>query len=194
MPTGCEFTLLGVWLCWLALRAFLSGDVVEIALLGFVLVAGVSIALVMRRRVLRTDEASAPPPAEPKPAAAPENPVRARALEALYSAHTCPVCHKGFEVGSDFHQCLICREWYHESCWNRSAGCVTQGCPNAREGTVWSPHGPAHNIGICPFCQSPILQGADSVRCPQCGVPYHSECWQANGGCAVYGCGARFDV
>ena len=43
----------------------------------------------------------------------------------------------------------------------------------------------------CPFCQFPIKPGAQWVTCPICRTPYHRDCWNLNGGCAVYGCPAR---
>lgn len=40
---------------------------------------------------------------------------------------------------------------------------------------------------LCPVCQSAL--GEDTlVECPACHAMYHSECWQYNSGCAVYGC------
>lgn len=42
--------------------------------------------------------------------------------------------------------------------------------------------------GLCPFCQSPVKPGEPRSPCPVCGAGYHTECWQENGGCAVYGC------
>ncbi|HMS66395.1 MAG TPA: RING finger protein [Ignavibacteria bacterium] len=40
----------------------------------------------------------------------------------------------------------------------------------------------------CPYCQSKIKQGADSIVCPNCGTPHHKECWNENLGCTTYGC------
>lgn len=40
----------------------------------------------------------------------------------------------------------------------------------------------------CGFCQSPIETAGDVRRCSACSAVYHDECWQENGGCAVYGC------
>ena len=40
----------------------------------------------------------------------------------------------------------------------------------------------------CPYCLSPIEEIEEFIRCPQCGVRHHSECWRANGKCSVYGC------
>lgn len=42
--------------------------------------------------------------------------------------------------------------------------------------------------GVCPYCQTPIATDADGIRCPACRTPHHRQCWQENGGCAVYGC------
>jgi len=33
-----------------------------------------------------------------------------------------------------------------------------------------------------------MQEGEDIVACPECRVPYHAECWEENGGCAIYGC------
>lgn len=39
----------------------------------------------------------------------------------------------------------------------------------------------------CPYCQDPFREGTPRL-CPDCGTPYHHECWQENGGCAKIGC------
>ncbi len=44
--------------------------------------------------------------------------------------------------------------------------------------------------GTCTVCQTTIAAGEAVVSCPECRQGYHSECWQENGGCAVYGCPA----
>ena len=41
---------------------------------------------------------------------------------------------------------------------------------------------------LCAICQSPLGEDEELVACPQCDAPYHAECWQENGGCAIYGC------
>lgn len=41
---------------------------------------------------------------------------------------------------------------------------------------------------VCAICQTAILAGETIVRCPDCGLPLHHECWGENGGCAAYGC------
>lgn len=41
---------------------------------------------------------------------------------------------------------------------------------------------------VCGVCLSPINDSEAKTSCPACHVEYHTECWQENGGCAVYGC------
>jgi hypothetical protein len=40
----------------------------------------------------------------------------------------------------------------------------------------------------CPYCHSVIKPSAEIVYCPSCETVHHKECWDENGGCAVYGC------
>src|SRR6266487_1589138 len=40
----------------------------------------------------------------------------------------------------------------------------------------------------CGICLSPINEPEAKTACPACHAEYHAECWQENGGCAVYGC------
>jgi len=40
----------------------------------------------------------------------------------------------------------------------------------------------------CPYCLTDIAVGATTASCPSCKSVYHADCWQENGGCAVYGC------
>lgn len=35
----------------------------------------------------------------------------------------------------------------------------------------------------CPICQQPFQQNDDIVVCPECGAPYHRECYQKQGHC-----------
>jgi hypothetical protein len=41
---------------------------------------------------------------------------------------------------------------------------------------------------VCGICLSPIDDSEAKTSCPACHADYHAECWQENGGCAVYGC------
>lgn len=120
----------------------------------------------------------------------------------LYEGKVCPLCRAPIEAPSPFAQCPDCRRWYHEECWRQFGGCVEEGCPSAPEKLAprARPALPAgqvavaraiHNVGFCPFCQTPVQAGADHVTCPECKTPYHPDCWQENNGCAVYGCRVR---
>lgn len=44
------------------------------------------------------------------------------------------------------------------------------------------------NAIVCGVCQWPISSDTPSMSCPECGVRFHSECWEQNGGCCSYGC------
>jgi hypothetical protein len=37
---------------------------------------------------------------------------------------------------------------------------------------------------VCGTAPSP----EDTVTCDRCGAPHHAECWNYNGGCAIFGC------
>lgn len=41
---------------------------------------------------------------------------------------------------------------------------------------------------FCAICQTPIAEGEAATACPACATPYHKECWDEVGGCAMYGC------
>jgi ssDNA-binding Zn-finger/Zn-ribbon topoisomerase 1 len=40
----------------------------------------------------------------------------------------------------------------------------------------------------CSICQTAIVTGEKVVQCPDCGLPFHDECWTENRGCSAYGC------
>ena len=41
---------------------------------------------------------------------------------------------------------------------------------------------------VCAICFSPISADEARTACSECKTEYHADCWQENGGCAVYGC------
>lgn len=44
---------------------------------------------------------------------------------------------------------------------------------------------------VCPYCRCPVEEPErDSIICPGCGTPHHSDCYAENGGCTVFGCSA----
>src|SRR5690349_324836 len=40
----------------------------------------------------------------------------------------------------------------------------------------------------CPVCLTPLDDAGPGVSCPACATRFHADCWEENGGCAVYGC------
>jgi hypothetical protein len=48
--------------------------------------------------------------------------------------------------------------------------------------------GPEDLHRSCAICQTAFQAGERLGGCPGCGAPFHEECWEENGGCAVYGC------
>ncbi len=45
----------------------------------------------------------------------------------------------------------------------------------------------ASENALCPFCKGEI-GSADINKCENCSAVHHSECWQENSGCAIFGC------
>lgn len=42
--------------------------------------------------------------------------------------------------------------------------------------------------GACPYCREEVTPGDVATVCPTCGTPHHTDCWNENGGCTVFGC------
>jgi hypothetical protein len=40
----------------------------------------------------------------------------------------------------------------------------------------------------CPYCMWELRPSQAAVACSDCGVTYHEDCWQENGGCGTFGC------
>jgi hypothetical protein len=44
---------------------------------------------------------------------------------------------------------------------------------------------------VCPYCRTSIAAAeGNQLLCRGCGTPHHSECFEENGGCTVFGCAA----
>jgi TM2 domain-containing membrane protein YozV len=44
---------------------------------------------------------------------------------------------------------------------------------------------------ICPYCRTEIGSAeGEGMECPGCATPHHTDCFQENGGCTVFGCSA----
>lgn len=42
---------------------------------------------------------------------------------------------------------------------------------------------------VCPYCRGPIEPESEQQKvCEGCGTPHHSDCYEENGGCTVFGC------
>lgn len=50
-----------------------------------------------------------------------------------------------------------------------------------------SPGIPNLNGATCQVCGTQPSPH-DTVTCDRCGAPHHAECWEYNGGCAIFGC------
>ncbi|MBN1918377.1 MAG: hypothetical protein JW889_10730 [Verrucomicrobia bacterium] len=51
------------------------------------------------------------------------------------------------------------------------------------------PEAPAPTaVPTCAICLCPAQPEESLVQCGSCSAIYHADCWQANGGCAIYGC------
>lgn len=46
----------------------------------------------------------------------------------------------------------------------------------------------SRTIGLCPYCRSNIVESEQVLMCPSCNTPHHTDCWEENKGCTVYGC------
>lgn len=46
---------------------------------------------------------------------------------------------------------------------------------------------------ICPFCKTAIAGDEAIVKCSQCGMPHHKDCWITNQGCTTFGCLGTID-
>jgi hypothetical protein len=47
---------------------------------------------------------------------------------------------------------------------------------------------PAEVRYTCSICQFPVGADEERTQCPDCGLPFHAECWEQNFGCSAYGC------
>jgi hypothetical protein len=46
----------------------------------------------------------------------------------------------------------------------------------------------AEDRETCSICQFPVGMDEKRTQCPDCGLPFHAECWEENFGCSAYGC------
>jgi hypothetical protein len=41
---------------------------------------------------------------------------------------------------------------------------------------------------VCPYCRAKIADDEPSQACEGCGTAHHSDCYEENGGCTIFGC------
>jgi TM2 domain/Prokaryotic RING finger family 1 len=41
---------------------------------------------------------------------------------------------------------------------------------------------------VCPYCRGPLLPGEPVTECEGCGTRHHTDCYEENGGCTIFGC------
>jgi len=41
---------------------------------------------------------------------------------------------------------------------------------------------------VCPYCRAPIVPDEPQVVCAGCGTKHHSDCYEENRGCTIFGC------
>ncbi len=42
--------------------------------------------------------------------------------------------------------------------------------------------------GVCPYCRAPITPEEAQTVCTGCGTVHHTDCYEENGGCTIFGC------
>lgn len=89
-------------------------------------------------------------------------------------------------MGAIKFNCPHCSQ--HLDAPDESAGAALS-CPACRAPIqVPMPVAPPRGGAVCGICLSPISEAEAKNSCPACRADYHAECWDENGGCAVYGC------
>jgi DNA-directed RNA polymerase subunit RPC12/RpoP len=96
----------------------------------------------------------------------------------------CPRCQQHLRAPADMQgaaiECPACRHPIH----------IPQLAPAPAFPMASAPPAPATPADSprCAYCQSTFGSDEEQTACPECQAAYHSECWQENKGCAVYGC------
>ena len=92
----------------------------------------------------------------------------------------CPHCGKRVAVGAAY----LGRSAACPGCQQKFTLTVEDSAPRVETRAEPS----AVGAMVCAVCQSPVNDGEPAVSCPACSAVYHSDCWEYNTGCAVYGC------
>jgi len=43
-------------------------------------------------------------------------------------------------------------------------------------------------VDVCPYCRGPLLAEEPVTACEACGTRHHTDCFEENGGCTIFGC------
>jgi predicted RNA-binding Zn-ribbon protein involved in translation (DUF1610 family) len=92
---------------------------------------------------------------------------------------TCPHCSQSLEAPEEASgSAFAC-----PSCQQQIEVPMPAAVPAQSAASPPAPSGP-----VCAICLSTITDTDAKTSCPSCSATYHAECWNENGGCAVYGC------
>ena len=94
---------------------------------------------------------------------------------------TCPNCRQTVDVAEPVGveaTCPVCQ----------TALRVRDATAAAGEGVAPGVPETPGDAAMCAICLSPIAPCDSRTDCPACGAGFHADCWQENGGCAIYGC------
>jgi len=113
----------------------------------------------------------------------------------------CKICNQEIKTNEYLVKCSKCNNVYHTKCWVKNKGCENETCNSLptqqftcatqddidklyslqASSSSFNPR----NIRIdrCAICNKIILNGENTTTCEYCNSIYHTNCWQANGGC-----------
>ena len=136
---------------------------------------------------------------------APQNPASQRPTQNVQTA--CPRCAKSYSVPPHFAgrrvKCQACQHTFQVAVAQPTARAPVQTSTGPPAQQVVVPpaasnlHPPADSDdsagsrdtgGNCAICQSPIALGEPATQCRACSGAFHTDCWEYNNGCGIYGC------
>ena len=99
------------------------------------------------------------------------------------------------EMAGKKGKCKICGETFVIPQPPAPAAPVEKSEPASQGSTVSAEPAPAPPASspvekehVCSICQTIVQSTEAAAKCNACGLPFHVECWEANLGCATYGC------
>ena len=103
------------------------------------------------------------------------------------SLYFCPRCREKYDFpnlrNGDFIKCRKCGLAFVVKGGEENAEPASEiKTPTIKSGVLTD-----HEL-ICAYDYQPIEDDDEWLECPECGLPYHRECWEENFGCAEFGC------